>query len=225
MCNWLASHYDVLKDFAGPAIGGIGILATTVVALAGLRTFGRWRREKLEEKRIEVAIDALAIGYESEFVFDRIRSRLVRDFEYENMKLDEGNIIVKDRKREPQGGAYAVLRRIESHDEFFDKALKIEPLFIAIFGEGSKDIFALLHKARRTVETTAEALIDEYRIELDPGDEEGKERRRKWRSNIFASPGKLEGGDDVGKMLGEFRSKLERTCRPLIDRGYGRSLS
>jgi hypothetical protein len=222
MLDWLASHYVVLKDFAGPAVGGIGIIATTIVALAGLRTFGRWRREKLEEKRIEVAIDALAIGYESEFVFERIRSRPVRDFEYEDMQLDDSGITIRDKRREQQGGAYAVLRRIESNDEFFDKALRVEPRFVAIFGEGSKDIFALLYKARRTVEITAEALIDEYRIELDSNDAEGRERRRKWRCNIFASPGKVEEEDDVRKMLIEFRRRLEKLCRPLIDKGYGR---
>jgi len=37
---------------------GFGI--TIGIAVGGFRTFGRWKREKLEERRIEVAIDALA---------------------------------------------------------------------------------------------------------------------------------------------------------------------
>jgi hypothetical protein len=48
------------------------------LAIVGLRTFGKWKREKIEEKRIDVAIEALAIAYEAQLVFERIRSRIVR---------------------------------------------------------------------------------------------------------------------------------------------------
>jgi hypothetical protein len=85
--EWAAAHYEMLKDFAGPVVTAFGFVITAILAIAGLKTFSRWKREKLEEKRIEIAIDALAVGYEAQLVFERIRSRLVRDFEYEDMRL------------------------------------------------------------------------------------------------------------------------------------------
>jgi hypothetical protein len=70
------------------------------------------------------------------------------------------------------------------------------------------------------VETTAEALIEEYHIELDPSDTEGRERRRKWRANLFATPGKVEEDDDVGELLRQFRSQIEARCRRIVDREF-----
>jgi hypothetical protein len=52
----------------------IGFTITLGIAVTGFRTFGRWKREKLEERRIEVALDALALAYESKYVFSNIRS-------------------------------------------------------------------------------------------------------------------------------------------------------
>jgi hypothetical protein len=66
----------------------IGVIVTGSFAFAGLKTFNRWRREKLEEKRIDVAIEALAIGFEALVVFDDIRSRFVKASEYADMKND-----------------------------------------------------------------------------------------------------------------------------------------
>jgi hypothetical protein len=43
----------------------VGFGITTVIAFSGFRTFGRWKREKVEERRIEIALDALALAYES----------------------------------------------------------------------------------------------------------------------------------------------------------------
>jgi hypothetical protein len=115
-----------------------------------------------------------------------------------------------------------VLRRIDSEKEYFDRVWKLQPKFMAVFGDESERIFERLHKARKTVEVTAEALIDEYRIELDPTDAEGRERRRKWRVDVFASPDVVAEGDRVGKLLEEFKTEIEKLCRPIVDREYKR---
>ena len=56
----------------------IGFIITVAIAIGGFRTCDRWKREKLEEKRIDTAIEALALVYESKFIFDRIRKSHVR---------------------------------------------------------------------------------------------------------------------------------------------------
>ena len=43
-----------------------------LVGFGGFRTFGRWRREHIEERRIEIAFETLSIAQESNFVFERI---------------------------------------------------------------------------------------------------------------------------------------------------------
>jgi hypothetical protein len=219
MHDWFVAHYEVLKDFAGPTVTLLGFVITTILAIAGLKTFDRWKREKLEERRIEIAIDALSVAYEAQLVFERIRRRIVREYEYEGMPANGGRGITDSRRRS-QGSAYAVLKRIEAEQEFFDRVLRLEPKFVAIFGAESESIFMLLHVARREVETTAEALIDEYRIELDREDQEGRELRRNWRTNVFASPGKVEENDEVGKKLREFRRQIEICCRGIVERGF-----
>jgi hypothetical protein len=53
----------------------IGFAITIGIAVGGFRTFGRWRREKLEERRIEAALDALTIAHETKFIFQNIAAR------------------------------------------------------------------------------------------------------------------------------------------------------
>ena len=220
MREWFVAHYDVWKDFAGPAVTLIGFAVTTTLAIVGLNTFGRWKKEKIEEKRIDVAIEALACAYEAKFVFEAIRFRLVRDYEYQDMNLNGDSVIVLDERRKNQGGPYAVLKRLEHHEEFFERVRKLEPKFMAVFGGDTEEIFSLLFGAKSTVVSTAEALIDEYRVELDATDTEGRERRKRWRSIVFASPGKIEPDDDVGTKVLEFKSLIEKRCRPIVDREF-----
>ncbi len=63
----------------------IGFFITIVIAFCGFRTFGRWKREKLEERRIEIAFEALSTAYKSKIVFEYIRQPLVSDYEWEDM--------------------------------------------------------------------------------------------------------------------------------------------
>ena len=58
---------------------------TIGIAWTGFRTFERWRREKIEEKRIDTAVEALALAYESKFVFDNIRSPMSFPYEWKDM--------------------------------------------------------------------------------------------------------------------------------------------
>jgi hypothetical protein len=83
-----------------------GLVLTGYIGYQGLRTFDRWRREKIEEKRIDVALDALSTAYKSKYVFEYIRSPLVRSHEFADMPgCDDGK---ENRK---QGEApYAILK-------------------------------------------------------------------------------------------------------------------
>jgi len=201
--------YGILKDFAAPTVALIGVIVTGSLACAGLRTFDRWKREKLEENRISVALDALAISFEASHAFDEIRSRLIKSYEYEDMKIDGAGV--------EQRGPYAILKRMQAKQPFFDKALFLEPKFMAVFGRDKKAIFELLFSARRQVIVSAETLIDDNR---SPVNSEIQMERAKWRKQIFASPGTVDPEDEVGKLLQQFQNKTENFCAPIVHRRF-----
>ena len=221
--DWFHLHYQLLKDFVPSIVALLGLGLTAVIAIAGFKSFGRWKREKIEERRIEVALDALAIAYEARFRFESIRSRFTREDEYEDIdEPSKGDAFVVITHREGQRSPYAVLKRMDNNHKFFERVFDIEPKFMAIFGAETEEIFAELYDAKRTVETAAEALYEEARIEHDPSDVDAKERMRQLRVVIFASKGKVEAEDKVGQKVLDFQRRIEALCRPIVDQTFGR---
>jgi hypothetical protein len=220
---WFHLHYLILKDFAAPSVALLGLLLTAVIAVAGFKSFGRWKREKIEERRIEVALDALAIAYEARFRFEAIRSRFVQEHEYEGIDhVEVGNVHYQVSHREAQRSPYAVLKRIKNSSDYFDKVSGIEPKFMAIFGAETQAHFELLYEASSIVKASANALYEEGMIEHDPADQGTRERMRKLRVDVFASKGKIDDEDRVGQKLSEFQARIEELCRPIVDATFGR---
>jgi hypothetical protein len=221
--DWFHLHYQLLKDFSAPSVAFVGLVLTAIVAIAGFRSFGRWKREKIEERRIEVALDALAIAYEAKFRFEIIRSRLFLDGEAEEIDQKFGEKTYEAiSHREAQKSPYAVLKRLRRNNGFFERVNAIEPRFMAIFGSDTTKIFQCIYRAQIMVGTAAQALYDEGRIDHDPTDTDSKQRARQWRSDVYASPGKIEPYDNVGQKVLEFQSGIEKLCRPIVDATFGR---
>jgi len=215
MHNWILEHYDALRDLATPVLAIIGFCITIGIAVGGFRTFGRWKRERIEERRIEVALDALAIAYEAKFRFQTIRSRRVLESEWEDIDETRGNVeFPLPSRREGQRSPYAVLKRIDRAEEFFERVSKIEPKFMAIFGRETEAIFAILYGAKLRVETAAESLFEECSFEHGPSDMEARERMRKLRVDIFASADDAKPEDVVVQNVLEFQKRIEELCRP-----------
>jgi hypothetical protein len=128
----------------------LGLLLTLGIAVGGFRTFERWKREKIEETRIEAAIDTLALMYESKFIFENIRSEMSFGYEWRDMPESYG---------QEAGPFYAVLKRIEAHKDFFERAWKTQVRCTAVFGPKVEGIFWLMHKARREIEVSAGMLM------------------------------------------------------------------
>lgn len=191
-----------------------GLVMSGVISFLGLRTFGKWKREKLEERRLEVAYEALTIAYESEMVFDDIRRRLVREYEWTDMPT-EG---LSEKEIERRRSFYGVIKRMERHNGFFERVLVLQPKFMAVFGKHTEAIFQKIHKARNSIQVAIEMLID-----LD----EPKAGTEEWdlvlqmRSDIWdhSSTGVKE-PKRVTKMLEQFRAEIEALCSPLINEEY-----
>jgi len=215
--QWLHDHYGVLKDFASPAVASLGLLLTLGIAFFGFRTFNRWKREKLEENRIGVALTALALAYESTIIFDEVRAPLRQEFEWKDMP----QVAEPSDRRRARGSQFAVLKRLDHRKDFFDRLWQLQPKFMAVFGPQTEAIFSKLHGARRQIEISAEALMDELRIEHDPDDEQMREFRRQLRVDTSCPPGEAgKSGDRVGKQVHQFRSEIEALSRPIVDRGF-----
>jgi hypothetical protein len=196
-----------------------GLLVTVIIAVGGFRTFGRWKKEKIEEKRIEVAIDALALMYESRFIFDNIRSGFSFQGEWDDMPRRPGESNDMWNRR---GSFYAILKRIEAHREFFERAWKLQVRCAAIFGPKVEETFLLLQKSRREVEVSAGMLMRDPEPEHRSAD-----NLRTWesfREDVWALEAQVNGRPDrVGSKLTDFRSQIEQLCRPIVDHEFGRN--
>src|SRR6266566_3290864 len=123
----------------------IGFIITMAIAVGGFRTFARWKKERIEEKRIETAIEALALVYESKFIFDLIRSEMSFGYEWKDMPESYGTV----EQRNARGPFYAILQRIDANKDFFGRAWKMQVRCTALFGPQVEEIFLLMHRARR----------------------------------------------------------------------------
>ncbi|SRR6266851_1767765 len=125
-----------------------GFVITIVIAIGGFRTFGRWKREKIEERRIEIALEALSVAYESEGVFASIRNPVAFANEWADMPRHEGE---NDEDWKYRTTYYVPLKRMNDHKEFFLKVLKLQPRVMAVFGPEVEKIFGQLNEARAHV--------------------------------------------------------------------------
>jgi hypothetical protein len=121
----------------------IGFIITIAIAFGGFRTFGRWKREKLEEKRIDTAIETLALVYESKFIFDHIRSPMSFGYEWQDMPAKPGD---SEQLRNARAPFYAILKRIEANRDFFDRAWKLQVRCTALFGPDVEETFIAVAK-------------------------------------------------------------------------------
>jgi hypothetical protein len=197
-----------------------GLAISALFAFKGLRTFDKWRLEQLEQRKIDVALDALSMAYESKYVFEHIRSRLSTSAEWQDMPEIKDESATERMRR---GSYYAILKRMEHHRDFFDRAWKLQPKFMAVFGPTSEGIFTLLHKARVAIEGSCETLMWEFKEQPDRRDRDNHDLWVQMRADIWASRGPRAERDKVGRDLDEFVSKIEARCRPVIEHGYKKS--
>lgn len=199
----------------------IGLVITTAIAIGGFRTFGRWKREKLEEKRIDLALEVLAFAHKSKFVFDAIRSAMAYPYEWEDMPKKFGETD-DDGKRGERGTFYAVFKRMERNKEFFDKAWDLQVRCSAMFGAKAEELFLFMHRARREIEVSAQMLFHDPYPTHSTAD--NLATWNQFRADVWEPYGKLAPeGDKVGKKLTDFRDRIEGLCRPIIDKNYGRT--
>jgi hypothetical protein len=212
MRDWLLAHYDFLKDFSGPVVSLVGILAATTLAICGLKTFGTWKRERLEERRIEVALEGLSIARESKYVFGRIRNPAGFEGEWHSMPVREGE---SDGDRDMRGPSYATLVRLDTDHDFFERVSQFLPKAVALFDDQVEAIFEKLESAHNRVRDAAVQLTWQLPVRPEMPSEEDFAHRMQLRADLWAGFGT---DDKVEEDLVAFRSETEALLRKVISR-------
>lgn len=194
-----------------------GFMITIGIAASGFKSFNSWRREKIEEKRIDVAIEALSLVYDSRRVFNHIRSQATA-FDFEDMPVKPGEDV---NDRFMRGIYFAVVKRIEGHRDFFKRLSALQPRFMAVFGPKSEKIFETAVEAVIKIQVAAEAMMGET-APLELNDEVRRKYRRQLRAECFGRSNTSPEEDSVGQMIDEFRNGFETLCRPVVEREYGK---
>lgn len=197
----------------------IGLVLTALIAIFGFRTFGRWKREKLEERRIEVAFDALTIAYETKFVFQYIRSPLVQGYEWADMPKRDGE---NDDNRGRRGSYYATFNRIKQNKDFFEKVWQLQPRCMAVFGRNIEKTFLKLHQARRNIEVAAQMLAQDADDFRRDNEESNRNLYHQLRRDVWDHGDLEQEKDEVGKLLREFETELETAAKPVVHARYKR---
>jgi hypothetical protein len=196
-----------------------GLVLTGMVSILGLRTFGKWRRETIEARRIEAAVDALSLAYQTRWIFENIRAPIIYPYEYEEMQERPGE---PEDRRASRGKYFAVLKRVERNSEFFKAVWNVQPRVMALFGAETERVFRELHEARRQIEVSAGLLYRDFTSEVGLElTEDTKRLRSRQREDIdWAEASGAEDGDRIAAKLTVFLTGMEVMCRPIVDRGY-----
>jgi len=192
----------------------IGFAITIAIAIGGFRTFGRWKRELIEERRVNIALDVLSIAHESKFVFARIRDPNGFEGEWKTMPIRDGENEI-DRSR--RGGPYAILVRLNNHADYFERVSRLQPKAIAVFGAKTEKAFERLNKAETFVRDAAMQLTWQLPVHPEKPTNENFETRMRLRGDLWAG---FQKPDRVEVELSAFRSEIEAIFQSVIQRKF-----
>jgi len=198
----------------------VGFGITITIAIGGFRSFERWRREKLEERRIETAFEALTIAHETKFIFGNIRSPLTEGYEWADMPAWEND--TEDR-RSRRGPYYASIKRINANAKFFERVWAVQPRCMALFGASVEHTFLKLHQARRYIEVAAQMLAHRASAEYGTDNEQLQNLYEQMRQDIWDLGGVQPELDRVGRLLTEFVSETISFAEPVVAHQYRRN--
>jgi hypothetical protein len=202
----------------------IGFFITVCIAVGGFRTFDRWKRERVEEKRIEIAFEALAFAYEAAFVIESLRAPIENPAEWSEMPKTEGETEEDRKRRAPH---YVIWRRMDFHKEFFQRLFRLQPRFMAIFGPDTQRIFDLLHFSLEEIKMASWIKgfegIKHEEAEHQRLFEELRDRAKDVIHTDDNEDDETQEPDRLSNRLITFRERIESLCKPVVDREYRES--
>lgn len=126
----------------------VGAAAVIYAARVGANTFAAWKRQKVEERRMDAAERVLTLAYRLRYNFADVRRRGM--FAYETTtaekRLDEtisGWRTKEHAERQRLTTAQIIMNRLSYHAQDWQQIWELKPLALALFGT---EVEADLHK-------------------------------------------------------------------------------
>lgn len=163
MKNWCGAFID--WSATGDMLSGLGTIfgagAVIFAARKGADTFSTWRRQKREERRMDLAEQILVCAYELKRSFKFIRSPVLfaGDIEALDRQLTESGLITAQStnpEKQARRTAQAALNRVEHEQPKFDQALSLMPIGKAVFGQAVEEPLEAFWRMRNEVVASAQ---------------------------------------------------------------------
>jgi hypothetical protein len=201
----------------------IGALAVFYAAHKGADTFQQWRRQKSEERRIELAEQVLTLSYKLRRAIEGIRSPAM--FEPESSTVyDEltKNGVINDNTPVGHKGilatAQATLSRTNSNKQLWDSLLDTMPSAKAVFGDEIETALNQIWTQRGRIIVAAQRYartIHDRHAPTDEALEQQLKRNERVEAIIWAGAGE-NGDDEIASKIDASIEALEKTLLPVI---------
>lgn len=193
-----------------------GAAAIVFAAWKGSQTFSSWRRQKQEERRIEVADRILTLAYKLRRNFAGVRSPLIRSYELDRARVDLekaglGFDDPPDARQRRFQTAQAILNRLQQHNDDWSRIFELMPLARAYFGESGESHLQKLWEQYVSVVVAAESYGDAHE---DTGRDQDREFARGVRRDMFATA--PAGEDRVAQGVDAAVAALEGLLTPIL---------
>lgn len=201
----------------------IGAGAVVYAAHKGSDTFKQWRRQKSEERRIDLAEQVLTLAYKLRRSIESIRSPMMLAGEIADVeaKLREQGLL-DDHTAEGKKGnlttAQATLYRVTSYKELWDALLDIMPVAKAVFGdeiEAQLNAFWLLRGKIVAAAQSYARLPDHDHARNAEARQREIDRRERLEQAIWFGGGE-DGVDALANSVDEAVKSLEVHLLPII---------
>lgn len=215
----------------GSMISGIGSLAAAVTvlgaALIGRNTFNQWRRQKSEERRIDLAEQVLTAVYRCRSNLNYARSSIewsVDQEKAEQILKDQGLITpyLEDWQRRRMISAQIVITRMHRGNEW-ERIDELSPVCTAVFGSIVVDELRALERQRNAVFVAARRYASNS---LNPPPANASEEVRQRHSDKFYevqnriwNMGTDDEPDEINKGVEVAIKALESHLLPIIRAG------
>lgn len=158
-------------DATGSMLGGWATLAgagaVAYAAWVGRNTFDAWKRQKIEERRIDAAERILTLGYRLRYNLQSVRAAFIPNNElqaaedfFKKERAQEWEMASnaeKDRWRTAQ----AYLNRLNHHRADWEEVWTLKPIALAFFGQDTEQGLHELWRQYRGIGISADAFASD----------------------------------------------------------------
>lgn len=159
-----------------------GVLAVIYAARRAADTFGTYRRQKQEDRRIDAAERVLTLAYRIKADLEASRSPMGLGHEHsqahERLKEAQWYLALGDGERSRSQSGQIILDRLERERATWDEVFSTMPLARALFGEAVEEQLRTLYRQVRAVQVSAQMYRD--RMGTDEAEFRSKLERDMW---------------------------------------------